>query len=43
MTASASYVAELRRYVAAFPVGAAVRVAPWDLPDGVRAAVVQAG
>lgn len=42
MTASASYVANLRPYVEAFPAGSAVRLGPWELPDGVRAAVAQA-
>ncbi|MCW2787939.1 MAG: hypothetical protein JWP56_242 [Aeromicrobium sp.] len=43
MTATASYVANLKRYVPAFPVGSEVRLAAWDgLPEAVRAAVVQA-
>jgi hypothetical protein len=43
MTATASYVANLKPYVAAFPAGSEVRLAAWDrLPGAVRAAVVQA-
>ncbi|MET1036671.1 MAG: hypothetical protein ABW075_00265, partial [Aeromicrobium sp.] len=42
MTATASYVAQLKRYVAAFPPGSEVRLADWAaLPDGVREALSQ--
>jgi hypothetical protein len=43
MTASAAYVAGLKPFSEAFPVGAAVRVTTWDeIPDGALAAVSQA-
>jgi hypothetical protein len=43
MTATAAYVANLKRYLPAFPAGSEVRLAPWEsMPDGVRAALVQA-
>lgn len=41
MTASASYVANLRRYVKPFPAGSEVRLDDWDdLPAGVRDVLV---
>jgi hypothetical protein len=44
MTASAAYVAGLKPFAVAFPVGAALRVTTWDeIPEGAVAAVVQAG
>lgn len=43
MTATVAYVANLKRYVAAFPAGSEIHLAPWvSMPDGVRAALVQA-
>ncbi|MBD8608057.1 hypothetical protein IFT73_14460 [Aeromicrobium sp. CFBP 8757] len=43
MTASAAYVAGIRRFAEPFPVDAAVRVTTWDeIPDGALAAVAQA-
>lgn len=43
MTASAAYVANVRRLIPPFPVGAAVRIQPWDaLPDAVRKTFVRA-
>ena len=43
MTASAAYVAGIRRFTEPFPVDAAVRVTTWDeIPDGALAAVAQA-
>lgn len=42
MTASASYIAQLKRYVTAFPAGSEVRLGSWDLPEGVRGSVVRA-
>jgi hypothetical protein len=43
MTASASYVAQLKRYVEAFPAGSQVRLDDWSaMPAGVREALVQA-
>lgn len=42
MTATAAYVANLKRYVGAFPAGTEVRLAPWDLPPSVRALLVEA-
>lgn len=43
MTATASYVANLRRYVPAFPAGTEVRVSDWGgLSGAVRAAVTDA-
>lgn len=42
MTASASYIAQLKPYVTAFPVGSEVRLGAWDLPETVRESVVRA-
>jgi hypothetical protein len=36
MTASAAYVAQLKKYLAAFPAGSQVRVHEWDLDEAVR-------
>jgi hypothetical protein len=42
MTCSPSYVANLKRYAAAFPPGESeVRLGVWDVPAAVRAAVVR--
>ncbi|MGJ9422851.1 hypothetical protein [Aeromicrobium sp. CF3.5] len=35
MTASASYVGQLKPYVAPFPAGSEVRLADWDLPEAL--------
>jgi len=42
MTATASYVAQLKPYVAAFPAGSEVRLAAWNLPEATRDLVIRA-
>lgn len=39
MTASPSYVAQVKPFVAPFPEGSEVRLAAWDLPDELRRAL----
>lgn len=43
LTASASYIANLKQLLVPFPAGTQVRLGPWDdLPDGVREVLAQA-